>query len=121
MPHQCVRCGEIHSNDSNAILEGCTECGAKLFFYVQQGQLDQAKERQRELSDKDVERIEEDVNDIIGEERDDSKPVVLDFETVDILGPGKYEIDLVKLFENKPLIYRLEEGKYVIDVANSLD
>ncbi len=120
MPHQCVKCGEIHSNTSNAILEGCTECGNKLFFYVKDDDLKRAKERQKELSEDEVEQIEEDVDDIIGEGRDEDKPVILDFESVNIVGPGKYELDLVKLFQDQPLIYNVEEGRYVIDVPNSL-
>ena len=46
-------------------------------------------------------------------------PVVLDLETINILEPGKYELDLVDMFKGKPLVYRLEEGKYVIDIASS--
>lgn len=120
MPHQCVKCGEIHSNSSDAILEGCTGCGAKLFFYVQEDDLDRAEERQQELTEDEVERIEDDVDDIIGDDRDEDKPVVLDFESINILAPGKYEIDLVKLFQDRPLVYKLDQGRYVIDVANSL-
>ena len=82
--------------------------------------LDRAKQRQKELSDDEVEQIEEDVDDIIGEGRDDDKPVILDFESVNIVSPGKYELDLVKLFQDQPLIYNVEEVRYVIDVPNSL-
>ena len=35
-------------------------------------------------------------------------------------GAGKFEIDIVNLMnKEKPIVYRLEEGKYVIDVAES--
>jgi len=43
------------------------------------------------------------------------------FESVRITGPGKFEIDVVNLFsKERPLIYKLEEGKYVIDIASAL-
>ena len=43
----------------------------------------------------------------------------LDFESVKVLKPGKYVIDIAKLFEkNKPRVYKLEDGKYLIDLAN---
>ena len=48
-------------------------------------------------------------------------PVILDLESVKVLGPGKFEIDVVNLFsKERPLIYKLEEGKYIIDLASTL-
>jgi len=45
---------------------------------------------------------------------------VLDIESVRVLKPGKFEIDLVHLFNKKnPLVYKLEEGKYIIDIAET--
>ena len=58
--------------------------------------------------------------DLIGDEVDKEKPVILDFESIKILSPGKYELDLVNLFSKKqPLIYRLDDGKYVIDLVET--
>ncbi len=57
--------------------------------------------------------------DIIGDQFDTEKPIVLDIETIKILKPGKYEIDLVSLFKKQPLVYKLEEGKYVVDLIES--
>lgn len=120
MPHQCVKCGSLHEDTSNAILKGCTDCGSKLFFYVKSKDLEKAKKQIYELSDNDKEQIEEDVLDIIGEDYDKDLPVVLDIESINILKPGKYELDLVSLFKKKqPLIYKLEDGKYVVDVAQT--
>jgi len=45
----------------------------------------------------------------------------LDIESVRVTGSGKFEIDLANLFKrNLPLIYKLEEGKYIIDLATTL-
>lgn len=53
---------------------------------------------------------------------DEDAPVILDIESVRVTGDGKFEIDLVNLFNKKrPLIYRLEEGKYIIDLASTLE
>lgn len=84
----------------------------------------EALERQKQevalLSRKEKEQIEKDVYDIIGDEIDREKPVVLDLESIKILKPGKYELDLVNLFKKKqPLIYKLEDGKYMIDLIES--
>ncbi len=121
MPHQCVKCNTIYDDGAQEIIQGC-ECGASVFFYIRDDQMEEAKEQVEDLSDEDKEQIEEDVYDIIGEEKEPDKPVVLDFEAVNISQPGTYEIDLVKLFkEGEPLIYRMGDGKYVVDLKKSFE
>ena len=121
MPHRCVRCGKIYDDGSQEILKGCS-CGAKLFFYVKKQALLKASETFDNISVEDREQIEKDVLDIVGvkEENPEDATVVLDFESISIKKPGKFELDLVNLFNKKnPLVYKLEEGKYVIDIAES--
>ncbi len=119
MPHQCVRCGTFYDDGAEEILKGCS-CGARLFFFVKKSKLEKAKEIAKDLTDKDKQKIEEDVYDMIGHEVDRTTPVVLDIESINIVEPGKFEIDLVNLFNKKnPLVYKLEEGKYMIDIAES--
>jgi predicted nucleic acid-binding Zn-ribbon protein len=120
LPHQCVKCGTLHGDASEAILKGCTSCGAKLFFFVKQDDLEAAQNRTRNLTASEKKQIESDVLDIIGERPNKDLPVVLDIESINILKPGKYELDLVNLFKKKqPLIYKLDEGKYVVDIIES--
>ena len=71
------------------------------------------------LSDNDKKQIEKDVFDLIGQDRDPDAPIVLDIESIKIVKPGKYELDLVHLFKGDPLIFKLGEGKYMIDVVQS--
>ena len=48
-------------------------------------------------------------------------PVILDIESIRAIGSGKFEIDVVNLFnKDRPLIYKFEEGKYLIDLATTL-
>lgn len=117
MPHQCVRCNTFYDDGAEEILKGC-KCGAKLFFYVKKEKLKQAEDIVEELTEKEKEQIEQDVFNIIGYEREE-KPVILDLESIRILKPGKFEIDLVHLFKKDPLIFKLEEGKYVIDLPET--
>lgn len=121
IPHQCVKCGTIYDDGASEILQGCSSCTGKLFFYVRKEKLAQAKEMlDNKLTAKEKEQIESDVFEIVGAQRDDDHAVILDFESIKILKPGKYELDLVNLFQSKqPLIYQLEDGKYVIDLAES--
>ena len=65
--------------------------------------------------------MEQDVRDIIGVSEQEEIPVILDLESIRVMGPGKFEIDVVNLFnKRRPLIYKLEEGKYIIDLASTL-
>jgi len=119
MPHQCVKCGSLYDDGSSIILKGC-ECGARLFFYVKKESLEKAKKQVSNLTKEDKKKIENDVFDLIGAKIDKTRPVVLDFESINILKPGKYELDLVNLFNKKqPLIYKLDEGKYMIDLPET--
>ena len=118
MPHQCVRCNTFYDDGSEEILKGC-KCGGKLFFYIKKEKLEQVKKEMPKLTEKEVKEVEKDVFDMVGSEIDKEKPVVLDLESIRILKPGKYELDLVHLFKNEPLIFKLEEGKYMIDIPAS--
>jgi predicted nucleic acid-binding Zn-ribbon protein len=109
MSHQCVRCGKIYEEASNELLKGCSICGGKFFFFVRRETLEKVKELTVDLTPKDRKEIENDILELVGEEP--QKPVILDIESIKILKPGQYEIDLVDLFKDKPLIYKLEEGK----------
>jgi len=118
MPHQCVRCNSFFEDGDNAILTGC-KCGGKLFFYIKKEKLEEVKNKTANLTTKQKKEIEDDVFDLVGSEIDKSEPVVLDIEAIRVLKPGKYELDLVHLFKSEPLIFKLEEGKYMIDVVES--
>ncbi|MFW6450505.1 MAG: Zn-ribbon domain-containing protein [Nanoarchaeota archaeon] len=119
MPHQCVRCGEIFDDGSENILTGCS-CGAKLFFFVKKKDLEKSQEAVESLTKSERKKVEEDVFDIIGTGKDEESPVILDFESIRVMKPGKFEVDIVALFnKEKPLVYKLEEGKYVIDLSKT--
>ncbi|MCX6711371.1 MAG: Zn-ribbon containing protein [Candidatus Woesearchaeota archaeon] len=118
MPHQCVRCGVIYDDDAKEIMKGCS-CGSKLFFYIKQERFNQLKRVTEKLSDADKQEIEKDVLEIIGETEEEMPPVVLDFSSVRVSKPGMYELDVVKLFKEHPVIYELSEGKYIVDLASA--
>lgn len=120
MPHQCVHCSKIYPNASKELIEGC-ECGSHFFFFIRDDYIEKLKANQIqiEFKEEDKNKIEKDVREIIGAE-DEEIPVILDLESIRVLGPGKFEIDIVNLFnKNRPLIYKLEEGKYIIDLAST--
>ncbi len=120
MPHQCVRCGNFYDDGAAEILKGC-KCGGKLFFYIRKEKLEQSKQivNTVKLTEKEKDQIEDDVFDLVGVDRKRDEPVVLDLESIRVKKPGQYELDLVHLFKGEPLIFKLEEGKYLIDVVES--
>ena len=118
MPHQCVKCNKLYPDGSNELLKGC-ECGGKFFFFIREENLQKVKEQVEELSDEEKKQIELDVREIINEKIEEDAPVILDLESVRVLKPGKFEIDLRHLFQGEPVVYKMADGKYIIDVASS--
>ena len=104
---------------SKEILEGCGSCGGKFFFYIRDEQAERIRASREELIPEfntvDKRKVEEDVRSILKIE-DDEKPVILDLESVRILGPGKFELDIVSLMNRRPIVFKISEGKYIIDI-----
>ena len=123
MPHQCVHCGKLVEIGSKELLEGCDSCKSKFFFYIRDAQAEQMKQENKiplpEFEGVDKKKVEEDVREIL-DIKDEEKPVILDLESVRVLKPGKFEIDLVSLINQRPIVFKLEEGKYIIDIESSL-
>lgn len=119
MPHQCVRCNTFYPDGAQEILRGCSSCGARLFFYIKKKHLEEGKELISNLSEDDKKQIETDVKEILYIKEEPDTPVVLDVESIRVLKPGKYELDLVHLFKKDPLIIKLDEGKYIIDLGQA--
>ncbi|MEK6895595.1 MAG: Zn-ribbon containing protein [Nanoarchaeota archaeon] len=128
MAHQCVHCSKIIPMGSAELLEGCASCGGRFFFYIKDEQMQRilAKRESEEIEDiigissKEKKQVEQDIREIAGIE-DENAPVILDLESVKVIRQGKFEIDLVNLFrKDRPLIYKMEEGKYIIDLSTTL-
>lgn len=120
MPHQCVRCSRMIESGSGEIIKGCKECGGRFFFYIREGQLEELKNKVIEIPENEKKRVEKDIREIAGI-TDEEAPVILDIESIRVTGEGKFELDLTKLFQkDKPLVYKLEEGRYIIDLASTM-
>jgi predicted nucleic acid-binding Zn-ribbon protein len=123
MAHQCVHCGEIYPAGSKELLEGCSSCGSHFFFYIKDEQIEKMKESGEspvEMPVQEKKRVEKEIREMAGI-TDEETPVILDIESVRISSPGKFEIDLVNLFrKDRPLIYKIGEGKYIIDLSSTL-
>ncbi len=121
MAYKCVHCSKIYEDGSSQVLTGCDGCQSKFFFYIKKEQFEKMKDVEKEsieLTSVEKKQVEKDVRDIAGIS-DDETPVFLDFESIKIIKPGKYAVDLSNLFAlNKPRIYKIEEGRYVVDLSS---
>jgi predicted nucleic acid-binding Zn-ribbon protein len=117
MPNKCTRCGKIHADDSPYLVSGCDVCGSKFFFYIRQDVLNKADKELKKLTQKEIDEIERDIREIIPEDVDEDETVVLDLEAIRVVKPGKYEIDVTNLFNQKPIVIRMGPGKYELDLS----
>ena len=113
MPHQCLKCEKTYDNSGDVIIEGCPNCGSKLFLFIKK-----IPEIQEEIeltkAQKDI--ILKEVEDFVDIKETDG-PVIFKLENVRVLAPGKYEIDINQLMKKeKPAIYKIQDGTYVIDL-----
>ena len=103
MAYKCVHCSKLYEDGSEEVLNGCSSCGRKFFFYIRKEQLEKIKETEMievDLSSNEKKQIDKDVREISGFE-DEETPV-----------------DLTNLFSTeKPRVYKLEDGKYIVDLA----
>lgn len=143
MPHECTGCGRLFEDGSKQMLGGCPSCGGKKFqFRPKSGTVpeDRAQTSARtEVVDEDLlpEPPEEQATEPpvseqltsedeppeeapertlaeLREELDDQ------FESIKILEPGQYELNLMGLYDRETYIISLQEdGRYIIDVPES--
>lgn len=119
MAYRCVHCSTTYPDGASELSNGC-QCGSKFFFYLKNEkakELEESRITLTNLTPKEKEQMEEDVREIAGIEDEDT-PIFLDFESVTVVSPGKYLIDIQKLLSpDKPRVYKLEDGKYIIDLS----
>ena len=115
MSHKCVRCGKLHIDNAKYLINGCDECGSKFFFYVSEEGEKRAQRITENLTKKQIREMETDVRSILGHEN--KKVLVLSIEAIRLISPGKYELDLINLFNQTPLVIKIGEGKYEIDIT----
>ncbi len=121
MPNKCTSCGKVHSDDADYLLSGCDKCGSKFFFYVTDAKIKNAQKDIENLSKKELDEIEKEVREILREKDvagSADSAVILDLEAVRVVSPGKYEIDVVNLFNQRPIVIKVGSGKYEIDLSS---
>lgn len=129
MPHKCTRCEAVFEDGASIILNGCPNCGWNKFLYVMPEEAKKEEEPVTEKADiskeeesKPSEKFIKEVDELIGIEHQERK-VVEDngekVESVRILGPGSYELNLDSLLNRKEIIMAIkEDGSYAVDLPS---
>jgi predicted nucleic acid-binding Zn-ribbon protein len=117
MPHKCTKCGREYKDGSTEILKGCASCGGKKFLYVKEGEINKDV-----LEEKSIEEIAEESHEEVLEVVEPKKKEVEMYdrvETIRIVSPGSYELNLEKMAQSDERIVSVgKEGSYVIDLMS---
>ena len=118
MPHKCTQCGREFEDGSTKILKGCPSCGGKKFLYIRE-----AERHDDVLKEKTIEEIARDTGEDVLEVREDKRRAEIEvferIESIRILGPGSYELNLERLARSDEVVVGLEkEGRYVVDILS---
>jgi len=118
MPHKCTQCGREFEDGSTKILKGCPSCGGKKFLYIRE-----VERHEDVLKEKTPAEIAREKGEEVLEVRDDRQKKEVEvydrIESIRILGPGSYELNIEKLATSGEVVLGLEkEGKYVVDILS---
>ena len=117
MPHKCTKCGREFKDGSTEILKGCPSCGSKKFLYIRE------EHRHRDvLEEKTITEIAKETKEEVLEVEDaPTKTADLQgrVESIRILAPGSYELNLKKLAESNDMVVGIgKEASYLVDISS---
>jgi predicted nucleic acid-binding Zn-ribbon protein len=119
MPHKCTQCGREFEDGSTKILKGCPSCGGKKFLYIRE-----SRRHDDVLEEKTLDEIvgragTEEVLEVKPAKASREVEVYDRVESIRILGPGSYELNIEKMAQSDEVVVRLDrEGKYMVDILS---
>jgi hypothetical protein len=119
MPHKCTRCGREYRDGSTEILKGCASCGGKKFLYVKEAEI-----HKDVLEEKSIEQIasesKEEILEVVAPTPKKEVEMFDRVETIRIVGPGSYELNIEKMAKSDERIVGVGggEGSYIIDLVS---
>lgn len=136
MPHKCTRCESIFKDGAAIILNGCPKCGWNKFLYVrdeipapEQVVKPDASVSAGKISPEASKFIKE-VDEMLGIQDEPKKPEIKKehetpneignrVESIRIVSPGQYELNLESLLERKEIVMALkEDGTYIVHLPS---
>lgn len=131
MPHKCTRCEGIFKDGAAIILNGCPKCGWNKFLYVRDGasepQLPKTTQPDRipPAASKFIKEVDEILGNNATAESKETKQeprheeIGERVESVRIVSPGSYELNLESLLERDEIVMALkEDGTYLVHLPS---
>jgi len=119
MPHKCVQCGRDYKDASPVILRGCESCGGRKFLYV--GENDRNKDIMLEQSAEALAKEAPDQVLVVSIEPDEKKEYHDRIESIRIIAPGTYELNIEKLANSDERVVGIgSEGNYLLDLHSMI-
>jgi hypothetical protein len=118
MPHKCTKCGREYKAGSTEILKGCASCGGKKFLYVKDTEVNKDVLEEKSISEI-ADESHEDILEIIEPKKKEQVEMYDRVETIRIVSPGTYELNLEKMAQSDQRIVSVgKEGNYIIDIMS---
>ncbi|HEY9204954.1 MAG TPA: Zn-ribbon domain-containing protein [Candidatus Methanoperedens sp.] len=132
MPHKCTKCESLFKDGAAIILNGCPKCGWNKFLYVRDERTAEKIETPPGSIPPAASKFIKEVDDILGNKPAPSKPELKEtkvetkpdeigsrVESVRILSPGSYELNLESLLEREEIVMALkEDGTYIVHLPS---
>ena len=121
MPHKCARCGTIYDDNSPELIDGCS-CGARVFLYLKErpgrSEEDTIRELEiKEIGGEDLKRLDREFGMDL---KRTGRTIHLDLENLHQIDKGRYRIDIKSLMKGDPLIMKVGDGVYYIDIIDAM-
>ena len=129
MPHKCTRCEGVFRDGAAIILNGCPKCGWNKFLYVKDEStspvISAEKTAETQIPPAATQFIKE-VDELLGNKQASPEPegsnvekkieeVGDRVESVRILSPGSYELNLDSIMKRDEIVMALkEDGTYIV-------
>ncbi len=129
MPHKCTRCENIFRDGAAIILNGCPKCGWNKFLYVKDEQTVDQQVISRDAIPPAATQFIKEVDELLGNNPSHVVKEILEdkkkeeigerVESVRILSPGQYELNLDSIMKRNEIVMALkEDGTYIVHLPS---
>ncbi len=130
MPHKCTRCEKIFKDGAVEILNGCPNCGWNKFLFVHDESQAVPESTTKGEEEQPAKKFLKEIDEFLADqgvkvdevEKIEQEPEDERIESIRIMGPGSYELNLEALLERKEIIMALkEDGTYMVHLPSVFD
>ncbi|VVB85960.1 Zn-ribbon containing protein [uncultured archaeon] len=138
MPHKCTRCEGVFRDGAAIILNGCPKCGWNKFLYVKD-EGTPAASPEKKTGDSSIppaaSQFIKEVDELLGNKPPEAEPKIPNVEkkkedgkieeigdrveSVRLLSPGSYELNLDSIMKRDEIVMALkEDGTYIVHLPS---